>query len=59
MMAISGLCSFNLTLIGLNYLFNDFLVIDAEQRRVKGTFEKSWNYMLGQEKKCVFSFIHF
>ena len=52
-MTINGICSFNLTLIGINYLFNDFLLIDPKERRVKGIFEKAWSYMLGRERKCV------
>ena len=54
-MTITGICSLNLTLVGVNIYFNEFLVIDVKERRVKGMLEGAWNYILGREKRCIFS----
>ena len=52
-MTINGICSLNLTIVGISVVFNDFLLIDPEERRIKGFFEKTWSYALGRGKKCV------
>lgn len=54
-MTITGICSFNLTLVGVNIYFNEFLVINEKERRVKGMLEEAWNYLLGRDKRCVFN----